>query len=115
MADNMKLTDAEAKTFWPVYQDYDANLAKLNDKKLALIREYANTYDRMTNVEAQSLTQRNLALEKQKLDLRELYFNKLSKVVSPKTAARFLQVDNRIDLLLNVQLASAIPLVEKAN
>ena len=112
---NMKLTDAEAKVFWPVYQDYETDLAKLNDKKVELIKEYADTYDQMTDAEAKSLTERNLALEKQKLGLKELYFSRLTKVVSPKTAARFLQVDNRIDLLLNVQLASAIPMVEKTN
>jgi uncharacterized membrane protein len=115
VSENMKLTEAEAKGFWPVYQDYETDLSKLNDKKVALIKEYVNTYDHVTDAEAKSLTERNLALEKQKLDLKGLYFNRLSKVVSPKTAARFLQVDNRIDLLLNVQLASEIPMVEKTD
>jgi hypothetical protein len=115
VSDNMKLTDVEAKAFWPVYQDYETDLSKLNDKKATLIKEYADRYDHMTDAEAKSLTERNLAIEKQKLDLREAYFSRLSKVVSPKTAARFLQVDNRIDLLLNIQLASAIPMVEKPN
>ena len=115
VSDNMNLTDAEAKAFWPVYRDYETELGKLNDKKVSLINEYAHTYDHMTDAEAKSLTERNLTLEKQKLDLKEVYFNRLAKAVSPKTAARFLQVDNRIDLLLTVQLASAIPMVEKTN
>jgi hypothetical protein len=67
----------------------------------------------MTDAQAKSLTERNLALEKQRTELKENYFNRLSKVVSARTAAQFLQVDNRIDLLLNVQLASAIPIVQK--
>jgi uncharacterized membrane protein len=113
VSENMKLSDAEAKAFWPVYQDYETELTRLNDKKVALIKEYANSYDQMTDAQAKSLTERNLALEKQRTELKENYFNRLSKVVSARTAARFLQVDNRIDLLLNVQLASAIPIVQK--
>jgi hypothetical protein len=113
VSENMNLSDSEAKVFWPVYQNYETDLTKLNDKKLELIKEYADSYDHMTDEQAKSLTDRNLALEKQRIDLRADYFKKFSKVVPAKTAARFMQVDNRIDLLLNVQLASGIPMMEK--
>lgn len=112
ISDNMKLSDAEAKAFWPVYQNYETDLAKLNDKKVELIKEYDDSYDQMTDEQAKSLTDRNLAIEKQRIALKEDYFRRFSKAVPAKTAARFMQIDNRIDLLLNVQLASAIPIVE---
>ena len=113
VSENMEFSDSEAKAFWPVYQSYETDLTNLNNEKVLLIKEYANSYDHMTDEEATSLTARNLALEKKRIDLKEHYFKRFSKVVPAKTAARFMQVDNRIDLLLNVQLASAIPLVAK--
>lgn len=113
VSDNLQLSDAEAKAFWPVYRDYETDLAKLNDKKVELIKEYANNYDQLSEEQAKSLTDRNLAIEKQRIDLKENYFRRFSNVVPAKTAARFMQVDNRIDLLLNVQLASQIPMVKK--
>ena len=113
VSENMNLSDSEAKGFWPVYRDYENDLSKLNDQKIALLKEYADSYDNLSDEQAKSLTDRNLELEKKRVSLREEYFPKFSKVVPPKTAARFMQVDSRIDLLLNVQLASAIPMVEK--
>ena len=113
VSENMNLSDSEAKAFWPVYRDYENDLGKLNDQKIALLKEYAESYNNLSDEQAKSLTDRSLELEKKRVSLREEYFSKFSKVVAPKTAARFMQVDSRIDLLLNVKLASAVPMVEK--
>jgi hypothetical protein len=78
-----------------------------------LLKEYAANYGSMTNDKVQSLARRSFELQKQRVDLREAYFKRISQAVSPKTAARFVQVEDRIDLLLNLQLASNIPMVQK--
>jgi hypothetical protein len=113
VTDQMRLSDEEAKAFWPIYREYDSDLTKLNDQKVDLLKEYAANYGSMTNDKVQSLARRSFELQKQRVDLREAYFKKISQAVSPKTAARFVQVEDRIDLLLNLQLASNIPMVQK--
>jgi hypothetical protein len=111
MTDQMQLNDTEGKAFWPIYNDYQHELDKLNDQKVALIKEYASNYDNISDKEVQSLADRAFALQKKRIDLRQQYFKKISKAVSPKSAARFAQVEDRIDLLLNLQLASSMPMV----
>jgi hypothetical protein len=113
MTDQMQLNDTEAKTFWPIYRDYDNDLSKLGDQKVALIKEYADNYDHMTDSEVQSLAERSFALQKKRIDLRKEYFKRISKAVSPKTAARFVQVEDRVDLVLNLQIAANMPMVQK--
>jgi hypothetical protein len=113
VTNEMQLSDDEAKTFWPVYRQYDADLTKLNDQKVDLLKEYANSYDKLTSQQVQSLAQRSFDLQKARVDLRQNYFNKIAHAVSPQTAARFVQVEDRIDLLLNLQLAASVPMVQK--
>jgi hypothetical protein len=111
VSDQLKLSDSEAKAFWPIYREYDVELSKLGDEKVAIIKEYAKDYDTITDAQIQDLAQRTFKLESKRIDLREKYFKKISKAVSPKTAARFMQVDSRLDLLMNLQLADSIPMV----
>jgi hypothetical protein len=113
VTDEMHLSADEAKTFWPIYREYDAGLTKLNDQKVDLLKEYADSYDSLTSDKVQSLARRNFELQKARVDLREHYFTKISHAVSPQTAARFVQVEDRIDLLLNLQLAASVPMVQK--
>ncbi len=113
VTDEMHLSDGEAKTFWPIYREYDADLTKLNDQKVDLLKEYANSYDSLTSEKVQSLARRNFELQKARVDLRERYFTRIAHGVSPQTAARFVQVEDRIDLLLNLQLAASVPMVQK--
>ena len=113
MTDQMQLNDTEGKAFWPIYRDYDNDLSKLGDQKVALIKEYADNYDHKTDSEVQSLAERSFALQKKRIDLRKEYFKKISKAVSPKTAARFVQVEGRVDLLVNLQIAANMPMMQK--
>ena len=113
MADQMQLSDAEGKAFWPIYNDYDHELSQLNDQRVALLKDYASSYDTLTDTQVQSLASRSFALQKKRIDLREKYFKKISKAVSPKSAARFVQVEDRVDMLLNLQLAANLPMVQK--
>ncbi len=113
VTDEMHLSAEEAKTFWPIYREYDSGLTKLNDQKVDLLKEYADSYDNLTREKVQSLARRNFDLQKARVDLREQYFTKISHAMSPQTAARFVQVEDRIDLLLNLQLAASVPMVQK--
>jgi hypothetical protein len=113
VTDEMQLSDDEAKTFWPIYRQYDSDLTKLNDEKVNLLKEYANSYEKLTSQQVQSLAHRSFELQKARVDLRQQYFTKIAHAVSPQTAGRFVQVEDRIDLLLNLQLAASVPMVQK--
>lgn len=114
IAANMGLTDAEAVKFWPVYDQYAAELAKLGDARYALIKEYAQTYDAMTDAEADSLLKRATALDEQQVQLRTKYIPKVRAVLPAKKTALFFQLDRRISLLIDLQIASNIPLVRQS-
>jgi len=112
IAANLKLTDTEATKFWPVYDQYTAELVKINDQKYSLIKEYANEWGTMTDDQASSLLKRSLAVDEQVVQLRVKYVPIFSKVVSGKTVATFFQYDRRLQSMIELQLASQIPVVQ---
>ena len=112
IAANLKLTDAEATKFWPVYDQYTAELVKINDQKYALIKEYANEWGTMTNDQASSLIKRSLAVDEQVVQLRIKYVPIFSQVVQGKTVATFFQYDRRLQSMIDLQLAAQIPVVQ---
>jgi Spy/CpxP family protein refolding chaperone len=110
-AQNMTLTADEATKFWPIYDQYRQEAIKPNDERWALLKAYAATYDTMTDAQAQDFIKRSNAVEQQLLALRMKYVPLVEKVISPKKTALWFQIDHRIDLLINLQLASVIPMV----
>jgi hypothetical protein len=112
VAANMDLTEAEAKAFWPIYQEYQARLTKINERLGKLILEYAENVKSMTNETAKKLMKESMAVEKERLALKELYLPKFEKAVPAKKAVRYIQIENKIQAVVNYQLADSIPLVE---
>ena len=112
IAANMKLTDKEAEQFWPVYDQYTAELVKINDQKYAVIKQYAQNYDTLTDDQAVTLTRQALEVDGSVAQLRMKYIPLFRKVISGKKTAMFFQLDRRLVMLIDLQLASQIPLVE---
>jgi outer membrane murein-binding lipoprotein Lpp len=112
VAANLKLTDAEATKFWPVYDQYTGELVKINNEKYALIKEYADSWGTMTDEQALSLTNRALAVEKNVTDLRIRYVPIFNKVIPGKKVATFFQIERRIQAMIDLQLSSQLPLVQ---
>jgi Spy/CpxP family protein refolding chaperone len=115
IATHLKLTDAEATKFWPVYDQYSAEMAKLGDQKYALIKEYAQNFGSLTDEQAQSLTKRSLALDEAIAQLRIKYVPIVNSVLPGTKTATFFQLDRRIMGLIDLQVASQIPLVQEQN
>ena len=113
IAANMQLTDTEATKFWPVYDQYALALTKIGDDRLAIIKEYAQSYDTMTDAQAKSLIKRWTATDEQALQLRMKNIPKFEQVLPGKKAALFFQLDRRMGLLVDLQLASMIPMVKQ--
>lgn len=111
ITDVMQFTEAEDAKFWPIYREYEVELAKGNDARLALIQQYVDAYEQMTDQTADKLARAALDLEARRNALKLTYYDRLQSALSPKTAARFLQVENQILLLLDLQIASSLPIV----
>ena len=110
-AQNMNLTADEATKFWPIFDQYRKEAIKPNDDRWALIKAYAASYDTMTDAQAQDFIKRANAVDEQLLALRMKYVPMFEKVISAKKTARWYQIDRHIDLLINLQLGSVIPMV----
>lgn len=111
VAANMNLTEAEALKFWPVYDQYTADAMKLYDARLVLIKEYAASYEKLTDAEATGLNKRSIDIDESLIKLRQKYVPLVAKVLPGKKSALFFQIDKRIGLLIDLQLASEIPFV----
>jgi len=107
----MLFSEAEDKTFWPVYNAYAGEQHSIADKRLALITDYAKHFDNMTDEDARSLTQRMFQIDDDTLALRKKYLPKFETALGAKRAAKFYQVDSRLSMIVNVQLASVIPII----
>jgi hypothetical protein len=113
VAVNMDLTESEAKGFWPIYEEYQKDLAAIKQRIAKLIESYAADYraDTITDEKAKKLTAELVAVEKAEGEFRAPYVSKLSKVLPPKKVARYLQIENKIRAAIKYDLAQEIPLV----
>ena len=112
VAVNMQLTDAEDAKFWPVYDSYQKDLGKINEKIAAMIVDYAKNYETLTDGKANQLLRTNLALDRDLLKLRESYVAKFSAVLPQKKVARYYQLENKIQAVIRFDLADRIPLAK---
>jgi hypothetical protein len=113
IASNLVLTDTEATKFWPIYDQYQAEYKKIADAKLALIMEYAQNWGSVTDAQALQYWQRSQDIEQSIFQLRQKYLPIVGKALPGKKTVTFFQMDRRIALLLDVQLAAEIPLVQE--
>lgn len=112
IAANLQLTDQEAEKFWPIYDQYTADLVKINDAKYAAIKEYAQNYETLSNEQATALTKQILAVDSSVAQLREKYVPIVNKVLTGKKTALFFQLDRRLVMLIDIQLATQLPMVQ---
>jgi hypothetical protein len=109
---NMNLTDDEAVKFWPVYDKYTTELTTLYDRKYALLESYAANYDTLTSEQADNYITGRAEVEEAAMKLRLKYYPLFRQVLSSKSAARFFQMDWRLGLIMELQLASQTPLIQ---
>jgi len=111
IAQNMNLTESEAKVFWPVYENYQKDLGKLVDKTVKLIENYAANYQTMTEEAAKELINGYLVIEGERVTLMKSFLPKFRKVLPEKKVARYYQLENKINAVVKYELAKNIPLV----
>jgi hypothetical protein len=108
----MDFTDEEASAFWPVYRKYEYDLAKLKDLRIELIKEYLKHYDSMTNRRAKDLMKRSFKLEEKQTTLRKNHFSKFERVLGSMRAAKLMQIERQLEMLIDLQIAAEIPILE---
>ena len=113
MADNLKLTPKEASIFWPIYHEYMAEAGVLEAQYVKLLKNFVANQTTMNDKELAATFHQSIDLKKQWLDLRAKYFDRIAKAIGTRKAARFAQVENKLDALVDYKLAQAIPMVQK--
>jgi len=106
----MQFNDQDSKIFWPVYRKYEADLTKVNDQRVALIKSYADKFTTMTDPDAKAMINQSLDFESRRADLNKKYAKEFQKAgLSSLTVAKFVQLEHRLDLVIDLQIASELP------
>jgi hypothetical protein len=111
VATNLPLTEDEAPAFWPVYKEYRGEVEKLGNRLATLITAYAAAFKAVTDEKADAFFKELLSIERDRVTVREKYVPKVRAVLPAVKAARFFQIENKLDAIVNMALASEIPLV----
>jgi hypothetical protein len=112
MTSSLPLTQKQADLFWPIYREYDRELTKLGDRRLAVAQEVVAKYDTMDEKTAERLAKESFSIAQGRNELLEKYYSKVAKAVGVITAARFLQVESQVLTLIDAQLMDEVPLVK---
>ena len=114
VAVNLKLTETEEKGFWPLYDSYQVALDKIQERQLNLIKDYAKDYNAnsLTDEKAKQLMTDYMTTEEDVLKLNKSYFSKFDKVLPGKKVVAYFQLENKIEAIINYEMAGQIPLVE---
>jgi hypothetical protein len=114
VATNMELTESEAKGFWPIYDEYQKDLQKINRRIVSLLESYAADFrdKSLTDDKAKKLIDEAIAIEAAEANLKSTYAPKLSKALPVKKVARYLQIENKIRAVIKYDLAQGVPLVQ---
>jgi outer membrane murein-binding lipoprotein Lpp len=111
----MKFDDTEAAAFWPIFREYDLELSKIGDGRISLIEDYIKNYEDITDQKADQLMTQAFTLESQRAELKKKYFDKMKKTISPVTAARFFQIENQIQQIVDLQISASLPTMQQVS
>ena len=108
----MMFTDEQAEVFWPVYRDMENEGNKLTDQRIAMIKEFAENYDDMTDEVAKGIMKKAFTFRDKRLSLEKKYYKKFSKVLDPITAAKFYQINHEINMMIDIQISAGLPFIK---
>ena len=106
----MDLTPTESQTFWPLYREYRIEMAKVGDRVQKLLVDYSGQYDTLTDDQAKKIMKDWISIENAKMSVKSKYVSRFQKILPARKVMRFFQADNKLDAVLNAQLASVVPL-----
>jgi hypothetical protein len=108
----MQFNDSDATKFWPIFQQYDAELTTIGDGRMKLIVDYARNYENLTDEQADALMSKAFELEAQRAILKKKFFDKMKAQLSATQAAKFFLVENQIQHIIDLQISASLPVVQ---
>ena len=112
MTASLPLTEKEAELFWPIYREYSNELSKLGDRRVSVLKRYAQTYNNVTEMAAGEMMKESFSIQRDRIELLEKYYDRVVKEVGGLTAARFAQIENQVLTVIDAKLIDEIPLVK---
>ena len=110
----MNFSDKEAAAFWPIYRQYEYERSRLDDGRVAVIKEYSQKYPSLTDAEAKAMAEQMFEYDSRLAALKKKYYKKFNKVLSALTVTKFFQLDRRVDLLMDMNVESSLPPLTQA-
>lgn len=111
VAKTMQLTEQEGNAFWPIYRQYRGELTEVGDRWVKLIRTYAENYENLSDEMAEHIITEHFNIERANLDVRARYIPRFKEALSPVKVARFYQIENKLDAVVDYDIAEAVPLI----
>ena len=109
-AASLNLSDPESRAFWPIYDEYEGKVKKLDDRFLDLVNRFAAEYDSLSDIEAKQMLEEKMAIEKERMALKQTYTRRVAKALPAKKALRYAQVETRIENMIRRDVYALIPL-----
>jgi hypothetical protein len=113
MGEVMRLDTDDSQKFWPIYKQFETELSGIGDKIVALLKKYTDNYNRLTDQTADQLANEFLSIEQQRNALKKKYYDRMKSSLGAITAARFLQVENQLERLVDLQLSAQLPVASE--
>ncbi len=113
ITETMGFTEKESQAFWPIYNEFEHELSKLSDKRISNIKDFAANYDSLSDKKADELIKNSFSYLNDRLDLNKKYYEKFAKALTPTVAAKYMQLENQIQLILDLSIAANLPLAKK--
>lgn len=110
----MNFSDKDGAAFWPIYQQYEYERSRLDDRRVVVIKEYTKKYPTLTDAEAKAMAEQMLGCESRQAELKKKYYKKFNKVLPALTVTKFFQLDRRIDLMMDMQVEASLPPLTQA-
>jgi hypothetical protein len=105
----MDFSDKDAAAFWPIYRKYEQERSALDDRRVAVIKEYAEKYPNLTDAEAKAMAERMFECDARLAELKKRYFKEFNKGLPALTVTKFFQLEHRIDLMMDMKVESSLP------
>jgi hypothetical protein len=112
VAENLQLTEDESAVFWPVYRSFHSERDKLVDRRIKILLEFRDNFDGLSEEQAKKIMDDHLALQDELLKLRKKWVKNFRGVLSEKTTLRYFQIENKLDAIIDFDLAQIVPLAE---
>lgn len=113
ISETMGFTEQESQAFWPIYNEFEHELEKLSDKRITNIKDFAANYDSLSDKKADELLMNSFSYLEDRLSLNKKYYKKFAEALTPIVAAKYMQLENQIQLILDLSIAANLPLAKK--